>query len=279
MNPSSTHKLDQDQAALWNSTGARGWVEAQEILDRLFQPIANMLLADIRPGENVLDVGCGTGGLSVEAARRAAPGGACTAVDVSLPMIQAAQARSEREATPVTYICADAQSYAFQSAVFDRIISRFGVMFFEDPVRAFANLRAAARSGAELRFVAWRSIEENPFVTTAERAVASVLQLPTRRNDEPGQFALASADRVLGILDQSGWENIEIRPLDLPCGLAEADFLQYLSLIGPVGRHLQQTDDQMRMQVMELINPAFDSYRNDDGVRFNAACWVVTARI
>lgn len=279
MNPSSTHKPDQDQAALWNSTGARGWVEAQEVLDRLFEPIADMLLADIRPGENVLDVGCGTGGLSVEAARRAAPGGTCTAVDISHPMIEAAQARSERGATPVTYICADAQSYAFQSAAFDRIISRFGVMFFEDTVRAFANLRAAARRGAELRFTAWRSIEENPFVTAAERAAAPLLQLPMRRNDEPGQFAFASANRVSSILDQSGWEDIEIRPLDLPCELAEADFLQYLSLIGPVGRYLQQTDDHMRIQVMESVKPAFDIYRNEDGVRFNAACWVVTARI
>jgi SAM-dependent methyltransferase len=272
------NQADLDQSALWNGAGARGWVEAQEILDRLFQPIGEMLLASIRPGNSVLDVGCGTGGLAVGAARRAVPGGACTGVDIAQSMIEAARVRSEREGTPVQFICGDAQTCAFRPASFDTIISRFGVMFFEDSVRAFANLRSGATRGAQIKFVSWRSIEENAFVTAAERATESLLHLPERRNDEPGQFGLASANRVSSVLEQSGWTDVDIRPLDVLCRLTDAEWLRYVTLIGPVGRYLQEADATTRAQVVELVKPAFDIYRSDNGVRFQAACWTVTAR-
>ena len=108
-------------------------------------------------------------------------------------MIAAARARAERERTPADFVCADAEVHAFEPASFDTIISRFGVMFFDDPVRAFANLRRAARDDARVRCIAWRSAADNPFMTTAERAAAPLLPtLPARRPDAPGQFAFAN---------------------------------------------------------------------------------------
>ena len=149
------------------------------------------------PERRVLDVGCGTGSTTLAVARLLGAKGRCTGIDISEPMIAAARARAEREGTPASFIRADAQTHAFEPASFDMIISRFGVMFFDDSVRAFANLRRAARDDAELRFIAWRSAAENPFMTTAERAAAPLLpNLPARRPDAPGQFAFA--DRAPG---------------------------------------------------------------------------------
>ena len=152
-------------------------------------------------------------------------------------------------------------------------------MFFGDPVAAFANLRGAARAGARLRCVVWRSAAENPFMTTAERAAAPLLpDLPARRPDEPGQFAFADRDRVRRILDESGWSEIDIQPIDVPCAMPENALVRYVTQLGPVGRFLQQADDELRARVVATVRPAFDPYVHGPEVRFTAACWMVGAR-
>jgi hypothetical protein len=152
-------------------------------------------------------------------------------------------------------------------------------MFFTDAVRAFANLRRAATAGAELRFIAWRSAAENPFMTTAERAAAALLpELPARRPDAPGQFAFANGQRVRTILEDSGWTDIDVRPIDVACTIAEEDLHLYLTRIGPVARLLQEMDDRVRAHIVEAVRPAFDPYVHGTDVRFNAACWMVGAR-
>jgi len=271
--------IERDQAALWKSTGGLGWVEAQDMLDGLLEPFEGMLLEDVHEGDKVLDVGCGTGRTTLAAARKAAPGGSATGVDISEPMIGGARARAEKEGTSALFVCADAQDYNFDPASFDRIISRFGIMFFADSVRAFAHLRHATRVGGALRVIAWRGKEENAFSTAAERAAAQHLpDFPVRQNDVPGQFGLASADRVRAILQQGGWEQVDIQPIDVPCAFPRLDLVRYLSLLGPVGRYLQQADDQTREDVLAWVLPAFDQYIHGDQVRFVAACWMVTAR-
>src|SRR4051812_39645773 len=167
-----------EQTALWNGPAGRAWVETQELLDQVFKPFENLLVEAVSAGSvkgRVLDVGCGTGGTTVAAARLFGAKGCCTGIDISEPMVGVAQARAERESLPARFICANAQGHAFAPGSFDMIISRFGVMFFDDPVRAFANLRRAAMDNAEFRFIAWRSAAENPFMTTAERAAAPLL--------------------------------------------------------------------------------------------------------
>lgn len=159
------------------------------------------------------------------------------------------------------------------------IVSRFGVMFFEDSVRAFANLRRAAKDDGELRFIAWRSAAENPFMTTAERAAAPLLpNLPTRRPDTPGQFAFANEQRVRAILVDSGWVGIDIRPIDVACTLPEKELVPYLSRLGPVGQALQKENERTRDRVIEAVRAAFDPYVKGPEVRFSAACWMVSAR-
>lgn len=278
----AARETDDDQATLWNGVAGRAWVEAQELLDQMFKPFEELLVQAVcvGAGGRVLDVGCGTGGTTLAVARRLGANGRCLGIDISDPMIAAARARVAREDAPASFIRADAQVHAFEPASFDMIISRLGVMFFDDPLRAFANLRRAARNDAELRFVAWRGAAENPFMTTAERAAAPLLpNIPTRRPEAPGQFAFADQRRVLRILEESGWAGIDIRPIDVACTLPEKGLVRYLTLLGPLGRVLHEVDDRTRTQVIETVRAAFDPYVHGAEVRFTAACWTVGARV
>jgi ubiquinone/menaquinone biosynthesis C-methylase UbiE len=276
-----THQTDDEQAALWNGAAGRGWVEMQAALDLLFKPLEDLLVEAVSASSarHVLDVGCGTGSTTLAVARLLGARGHCTGIDISGPMVAAARARAERDGAPARFINASAQTHAFEPASFDMIISRFGVMFFSDPVQAFANLRRAARDGANLRFIAWRSAAENPFMTTAEHAAAPLLpNLPARRPGAPGQFAFAEPHRVSSILEQSDWAEVDIQPFDVDLRLPEKELVRYLNWLGPVGLALRETDEPTRTRVIEAVRTAFDPYVRGDGVCFTAACWTVGAR-
>lgn len=275
-----TRRTDDEQAARWNGPAGHAWVEGQAVLDHMFRPFEDLLVEAVPAGDGgqVLDVGCGTGGTTLAVARRLGPAGGCVGIDISEPVITAARARAEREGTPASFIHADAQDHTFEPATFDAVISRFGVMFFNDSVRAFANLRRAAKDEARLRFIAWRSPAENPFMTTAERAAAPLVpNLPVRRPDEPGQFAFADPDRIRRILAESGWAGIDIRPIDVVCTLPEPELVRYFTRLGPVGLVLREADERTRAQVVETVRAAFDTYVQGGEVRFTAACWTVGA--
>lgn len=274
-------RQENEQVALWNGSAGRAWVDEQALLDRVLAPFEDLLVDAVRASgaREVLDVGCGTGSTTVAVARLLGGRGRCTGIDVSEPMLDAARARAVREGVPASFVRADAQVHAFEEGSFDLIVSRFGVMFFADPVAAFANLRRAAKDGAGLRFVAWRSAAENPFMTTAERAAAPFLpELPARLPDAPGQFAFADGGRVARILEESGWSAVDIRPIDVACSLPEKDLVRYLSRLGPVGLTLGEADEATRVRVLETVRAAFDPYVEGEEVRYTAACWMVGAR-
>jgi SAM-dependent methyltransferase len=275
------HQPDDEQTRLWNGPAGRAWVDTQDVLEQMFKPLEEILVAAVS-GESacrVLDVGCGTGAVTLAVARQRGAERGSVGIDISRPMIAAARARAEREGAAASFVCANVQNHPFEPASFDMIVSRLGVMFFEDPVLAFANLRHAAREGAGLRFIAWRSAAENPFMTTAERAAAPLLpNLPPRRPGAPGQFAFADRGRISAILEQSGWTGIDIRPIDVVCTLPEKDLARYLSRLGPVGIILEEADHRTRARVIETVRAAFDPYVHGDEVRYTAACWMVGAR-
>ena len=277
----TTQQTDGEQHTLWNGTAGHAWVALQESLDRMFEPFRTLLVEAAVAGSagSVLDVGCGTGDTTLALAQRLGASSTCIGIDISDPMIATARDRAHRENSPAQFIVADAQSHAFDPASFDMIVSRFGVMFFDDPMLAFANLRHAARADAELRFIAWRGAGENPFMTTAERAAAPLLpNLPARRPDAPGQFGFADERRVRRILEDSGWRKIDIQPIDVDCTLPEKELVPYLTRLGPVGSMLQQMESPAREQVVATVRAAFDPYVRGAEVRFTAACWMVSAR-
>jgi hypothetical protein len=152
-------------------------------------------------------------------------------------------------------------------------------MFFDDPARAFRNLRRAAVDNAPCRFIAWRSAADNPFMTTAERAAAPLLpNLPPRRPGAPGQFAFADQTRIETILQEGGWSGIDVDPIDVDCTFQEKELVRYLTRLGPVGVALQEASEDTRAQVVDAVRPAFERFVQGSDVRFTAACWLVNAR-
>lgn len=278
MSKSEPH--NQQQSTLWNGPSGQAWVESQQLMDQLLRPFEELLVeaATAEPCQHLLDVGCGTGATTLALARRLGSAAHCTGVDISEPMLELARARAEHEPTPPAFIVADAQTHAFEPASFDAIVSRFGVMFFDDPVRAFANLHGAAKPGARLVLIAWRSAAENPFMTTAERVAAPFLpDLPARRPDEPGQFAFGDPDRVRQILKTSAWSNIDVESVDRPCSMPERELTHYVTRFGPVARVLQHADAALRNNVIGQVRDALAPYVDDSEVRFTSACWLIRA--
>ncbi|MBP0622010.1 class I SAM-dependent methyltransferase [Cupriavidus consociatus] len=270
-----------DQAALWNGPSGQAWVAQQALLDRMLQPLEALLVSAVDAGtvQHVLDVGCGAGATTLALARIIGARGHCTGIDISGPLVDVARSRAQREGVPAAFVHADAQTHAFAPGSFDVIVSRLGVMFFTDPVAAFANLRRAATAGAMLHCIAWRGAAENPFMTTAERAAAALLpNLPPRQPGGPGQFAFGDRQLVRSILEDSGWTAIDITPIDVACALPARALEDYFTNLGPVGLALRDEDAGTRARVVEVVGNAFRPYVHGQTVHFTAACWMITAR-
>lgn len=275
----TTATNNDEQSALWNGPAGRAWVEMQDLLDGMMKPFEALLVDAAAGGTRVLDIGCGTGSTTLAIARSLDGAAHCIGLDISAPMLALARQRAAAAGSTATFIEADAQTHAFEPAAFDRLVSRFGVMFFADPARAFANLRAAAAPGALLHLIVWRGAAENPFMTTAERAAAALLpELPPRRPDAPGQFALADPAKVEALLARAGWTEVALAPLDVRCAFPARELPRYVGWMGPVGNFLQKADAATREQVLGAVLPAFEPFVHGDEVRLDAACWRVTAR-
>ena len=274
-------RADSGQSALWNGSAGRAWVEGQPALDAMFAPFEARLVEAVaaRRPRSILDVGCGTGATTLAIARQLGPPSQCTGIDISAPMIEVARRRAQEQHATARFIRADAQDHVLAAASSDWIVSRFGVMFFDDPVTAFANLRRAATGDAGLHFFAWRSAAENPFMTTAERVARRWLpRMPASAPGAPGQFAFADPARVRSILDSSGWTGVWIEPVDAACRFPASALTQYITLMGPLGRALQNVDASTRERIVDDVRRAFEPYVETDDVRFDAACWEVSAR-
>ena len=237
-------------AAFWNSTMGHAWVSQQAVISDVFTSVTSVSLvaAAAKQGEHVIDIGCGPGDTLLAFARAVGPSGDALGVDVSVPMLEFARHRAaEAGLANVTCALADATTYAFEPRRANLVYSRFGMMFFDDPVHAFGNLRRAARHGGGLCSLAWRSGADNPFMTTAERAAAPWLpELPPRKPGAPGQFAFADPDRPATVLRESGWTGIDIQPIDVACSLPYDELMHCVTWVGPVGHVLQQADDSTR---------------------------------
>jgi SAM-dependent methyltransferase len=270
---------NQAQAQLWNNQAGHNWVEQNAMLDRLFAPFEQLLVDAVRGARQVLDVGCGAGATTFAVARSLKEG-RCTGADLSAPLIDLARRKAaETGVDNADFVVADAQVHDFQPAAFDAVISRFGVMFFDDPVAAFANLRRASRADAGLACIAWRGRQDNPFMTAAERAAAPLLpEAPPRDPDAPGQFAFADSDRVSAILSAAGWRDVDLQPLDVACAMSAEDLETYAARMGPVSLILPSLEADRRQAVIEAVRRGFAPFVADGVARFTAACWMVRAR-
>jgi SAM-dependent methyltransferase len=269
---------NDDQIEYWNGAAAGIWAAQQERLDRELDPLGRATIRALapRPGEHVLDVGCGSGQTTLQLADAVGPRGRVVGIDVSSPLLGAARRRNPPG--HVEFRRADAQTHAFEQS-FDAVYSRFGVMFFADPVAALANLRRALRPSGRIAFVCWRAEAENPIMTVPMAAAAKHLPPPSPPQDPeaPGPFAFANDARLRRILETAGFADIAITPHDeLIGGNDRAATLDLALHVGPLGRCLREHPDR-RAAVIDSVRAAIEPYIVDGIARMPSATWIVTA--
>ncbi|MBU6445636.1 MAG: methyltransferase domain-containing protein [Alphaproteobacteria bacterium] len=268
------------QVEYWNGRVGERWARRHLRIDENLQQITPRVLefAGARVGETALDVGCGAGTTALALAEAVAPGGV-TAIDISRPMLEVAKARAVEAEADIAFHLADASDFAFAPS-FDLVFSRFGVMFFADPVAAFANLRRALKPGGRLRFVCWRTVAENRWASAPFEAAKHLLP-PQEPSDPfaPGPYAFADAARVEKILRDAGFRDVTIAVLDCSFYMgADADEAAQEALnVGPLAYAARDLGDAARAKARDIVAAMMGQFATPAGITPPAACWLVGA--
>jgi SAM-dependent methyltransferase len=283
MNAAPVHAENAAQAEYWTSVAGPKWTDHQEHQDQVLRPVSDRLIAAAKPkpGDHVIDVGCGCGATTIQFAERVGPAGAVLGLDVSAPMLARARERAPQD-LPITLALADATVHDVTSHAADLVVSRFGVMFFADPAKSFANLRKGLKPDGRLVFACWREPKQNPWLILPLREAAKhAPPLPETNPDDPGPFAFASEARVRRILSDAGFADIVLEPQDLELDIAAGRGLdtavRAAMTIGPTSRILDGQSDAVRAAATADIRKALAAQARGDSVPLGAAIWMVTA--
>jgi SAM-dependent methyltransferase len=275
--------FNEDQRTRWNGIDGEYWTRHQDRMDRTLAPVTGPLLtfAAPRTGTTVIDVGCGCGATTIELARAVGPSGRAIGLDLSQPMLALAGERL-REFSQARCILGDAADLPLHDFGAELLFSRFGVMFFGDPVAAFANLRTGLAPGGRLRFACWRLISENPWLQIPLHAVYEhAPRLPKPDPEEPGPFAFADPERVTRILTMAGFAKPSFTRLDIQMDLAAGgtldDAVSQSSDMGPARRALADQPDDIRDAALQSIRRALTPHLSPAGVNLPGAVWLVAA--
>jgi SAM-dependent methyltransferase len=271
---------NEAQREAWNGASGLNWVADPDHRDAVLAEAADRLLAVARlaPGEDVLDIGCGCGVTSIAAAAMVRPG-SVTGIDLSAPMLEVARRRTGDAG--VTYVQADAQTHAFEPAAFDVAITRFGTMFFDDPIGAFTNIAGAVRDGGRLCLATWQPLSANDWLTVPGAALVQFGPLPGTDGSGPGMFAQSDPTRVTDVLERAGWSDVDVEPttVSLKLGDSVAEATDYLAATG-IGRSvLDPLDDADRRRALAAVSESLEPHAGVDGVRLDGAINLVTASI
>ena len=283
MSPAPIHADNSAQAEYWNSIAGQRWTDHQEHQDQVLGPVSDRLIAVAapKPGDRVIDVGCGCGATTIDFAARVGPSGEVLGLDISEPMLARARERAAQNLV-VRFERADATVYDFEPNGADLVASRFGVMFFADPARSFANLRKGLKPGGRLVFACWREAKQNPFfVLPLREAGKHAPPLPETNPEDPGPFAFANEARVRKILSEAGFADIVLEPhaleLDIAVGGGLETAVRAAMTIGPTSRMLDGQSDAVRAAATTDIRNALATHARGDAVPLGAAIWIVRA--
>lgn len=276
--------MNEAMREYWNADAGRIWASLQSRLDLSLSPVTAALLslAAPRAGESVLDIGCGSGETTLALA---AATGAAHGVDISHPLLAVARARAEALESPATFEEADAATLCGDASR-DLILSRFGVMFFDDPEAAFTNIHSHAAPGGRLHFACWRTPKENGWTLAPLKALASLMP-PSDAPDPhaPGPFAFADADRLTGILAAAGWHDIDLQRFDFDMLLGEdsddgsaLDQAVSFSLqVGPAAKLVREGDEALRAAATTALTEIYAPHVEDGRVALPGSVWLVSA--
>jgi SAM-dependent methyltransferase len=275
--------VNVDQAEEWDGREGAHWAQHADRYDALSQRITPHLMSAAAVGvsDRVLDVGCGCG-LTSRAAGRAAESGSVLGVDLSAAMLREAEERARADGLAnVRFEQVDAQVHAFASGAFDLAISRFGVMFFADPVAAFANIASAIRPGGRLVFLCWQDLLLNEWIMVPASGALSYVSFPDLGPEgAPGPFSLAEPDRTRDLLAKAGFAAVEISELEEEVFLGQnaADSTAFLQGTGMARALLEGTDPDTERKAIEAVQGALEAREQAAGVWLGSAAWLVEAR-
>ena len=266
----------------WNGLGGEHWVAHTDRHDRALHAYGRAVLdaAAIRPADRVLDIGCGTGWLS-RAAARSATEGAVLGLDIGRPMVEAAREIAEREGPDnVRFFQADAQMHPFDPGASDVVVSRFGVMFFDDPVAAFTNLRSALADHGRIAFACWQALLANDWMVVPGGALAAHLGVPEADDEHaPGPFSLCSPDRIRAVLRDAGFADItlveEAHPMWL--GTDADDAFDYMRNQSIARAMIDGKPPELVERALAALHATLDDIAGPDGVQLPGRAWLVTA--
>jgi len=276
------------QIADWNDQSGERWVVHQARLDAMMAAFGQAAIEAAAPAtdERVLDVGCGAGASSLDIATRVGSGGHILGVDISEPLIGRARALAPQD-TPALFQVADASSVKLPQGAFDILFSRFGVMFFDDPTRAFAHMRRALKPGGRVAFVCWRGAAENDWVRLPMSAIRDIVPTMALPDPEaPGPFSFGDRERVARILTAAGFTDITVTPFDASIPFGEGatrdaaidDAVKMTLEVGPLSRSLADQPDDIRSRASAAVRAAFAGRSDEQSVMIDGATWIVTAR-
>jgi ubiquinone/menaquinone biosynthesis C-methylase UbiE len=278
----STPAPNDRGAAFWNSTMGHAWVSQQAVISDVFTSVTSVSLvaAAAKQGEYVIDIGCGPGDTLLAFARAVGPSGDALGVDVSVPMVEFARHRAaEAGLANVTCALADATTYAFEPGRVDLVYSRFGMMFFDDPIKAFTNIRSAMKMGGRLVFVCFRTMPESPwFCVPIEAARPHVPPQPPVDPLAPGMFSLAREDRLRGVLTEAGFRDIALNATDVPIhGKDTTQSMAFITQVGPLPALLENASDEQRKRATEAARNALAAQIGANGRGLHVGLWLVSA--
>ncbi|WP_340374873.1 methyltransferase domain-containing protein [Streptomyces sp. SS7] len=275
----SVDPANAEQARAWDGDEGTYWAEHAELFDEALRSYRTRFLTAtaVGAGQRVLDIGCGTGETTREAARRAV-GGRALGVDLSAPMLRVARRRAAAEHLDhAAFLQADAQRHPFPAQSFDVAISRTGTMFFGDPVAAFRNIARALRPGGRLVQLVWQAPTRNEWFGAFTHALAAGRTLPTPPPEAPGPFSLADPDRTRALLAEAGFTDPGFEALQAPmCFGPDAD-RAYDFVRGLLGWMLDDLDDTHRDRALAALRATVETHEGPDGVAYASATWLVTA--
>jgi SAM-dependent methyltransferase len=271
-----------DALRAWDGADGAYWAANESVFEDSLEHYRHqfLLACAIDPSDRVLDIGCGNGRTTRDAAR-AASAGEVVGVDLSSAMLARARERASEEGLAnVRFLRADAQIHDFGAGTFDVAISRTGTMFFGDPGAAFANIARALRPGGRLVMLVWRPFPQNEWVREITAALAAGRDLPGPPPDAPGPFSLADPNRTTTILTGAGFGDITFAGLEEPMwfGPTADDAYRFVRGLGVTDFMLQGLDEAARRGALDALRATIDAHATEDGVLFQSAVWIVSAR-
>lgn len=264
----------------WNSQAGRNWVSLQTLISGILASVTAVSLAEAAPkqGEQVVDVGCGTGDTLLELAQAVGPSGAVLGIDVSEPMLDFAKHRASQAGSKNTsFVLADATTYGFEPRAVDLVFSRFGVMFFDHPTKAFANIRTGMKPGGRLVFACFRTMPECPWYRIPiQAALAHLPPQPAAAPDTPGMFSFADKARMQKILTDAGFGQFRAKAIDVPMHANLEQAMTFMTQVGPVTPMLARGSEAQREKAVTAVREALSTSIGKDR-ELGVALWLVSA--